>query len=132
VRTVCGSGVPLTTGPVWMPGGLGAFTTSDPPSWKNISGGGRATVLNVMALLMTVIGVMVGVTVVTAAAVGALMLFTTFVKPAATAVTHVSAAAEDSSAAFKLTTLTVRRRRRVVWRSRRMLCTTNPLGRAAA
>src|SRR5262245_66430061 len=40
------------------------------------------------------------------------MLFTTFVKPAATAVTHVSAAAEDSSAAFKLTTLTVRRRRR--------------------
>src|SRR5262245_64627197 len=65
-----------------------------------------------MGFAMPVIVAMVGVTVVTAAAVGALMLFTTFVKPAATAVTHVSAAAEDSSAAFKLTTLTVRRRRR--------------------
>src|SRR5262245_1130217 len=119
-----------------------------------------------MGFAMPVIGVMVGVTVVTAAAVGALMLLTTFVKPVATAVTHVSAAAEDSSAAFKLTTLTVRRRRRfltpfppsgfprpntsggavgfagmgfreleasnVVWRSRWVLCTVNPLGRAAA
>src|SRR5262249_27979360 len=37
---------------------------------------------------------------------------TTSVKPGATAVTQVSAAAEDSSAAFRLTTLTVRRRSR--------------------
>src|SRR5262245_20720538 len=97
-----------------MPGGLGAITTSDPPFWKNTPGGGTATVLTVVALLMTEIGVVVAVTFVTAAALGALTLFTTLVKPVLPAVTQVSAEAEDSSAAFRPTTLTVRRRRRLV------------------
>src|SRR5262249_51646804 len=92
-----------------MPGGLVAFTTSDPPSWKKFA---AVIVLTVLALLMTEIGVTVAATFVTAGAVAALTPFTTSVKPGATAVTQVSAAAEDSSAAFRLTTLTVRRRSR--------------------
>jgi hypothetical protein len=56
----------------------------------------------------------VGVMAVTAAPVCPVTLFTTLPKVAVTSVTHVAAETEDSSAAFRLTTLTVSRRRRPV------------------
>jgi hypothetical protein len=58
--------VPLTTGTFWIPGGLVAITTSDPPLWTNVPPGFVATTLTVVALLMTPTGVVVADTFVTA------------------------------------------------------------------
>src|SRR5262245_6584665 len=86
-----------------MPGGLVAITTSEPPFWKKIPGEITATVLTVVGLVMFVMDAVLGVTAVTAAAVCP-TLFTTSVEAGFTPVTHVSAKAEDNSAALMLPT----------------------------
>jgi len=86
-----------------MPGGLFAFTTSEPPSWKKVPGGIVASALTVTGLVMFVMDAKLGVTFVTAASVCP-TLFTTLAKVGFTPVTHVSAEAEDKSAALMLPT----------------------------
>src|SRR5262249_36807076 len=104
-----------------MPGGLVAFTTSEPPSWKKIPGEITATVLTVVGLVMFVMDAVVGVTVVTAAPVCGLRLFTTLVHAGFTPVTQVSAEAEDRSAALMLPTPMMSRANRCRHRTLRIL-----------
>jgi hypothetical protein len=68
----------------------------------------------------------VGVTAVTAAPVCPVTLFTTLPKVAVTSVTHVAAEPEDITAAFRLTMLTVSRRRRLVIPFPTKLCPLPP------
>jgi hypothetical protein len=91
-----------------------ASTTSDWPFCENIPPGFVATVLTVVGFEMFVMDAVVGVTAVTAAPVCGLTLFTTLTDCAFTPVTHVSAEAEDKSAALMLPTPIMSRRRRVL------------------